>query len=167
MQIIYAKPYEEVKSICHQIKEGNFETVRPLLENDPVRFTDDKVLLIPIPSRSGIAQTNRMLCTIISRNAICTNTPAILDCLICTPHEPLYALKKKGVDIRHIDLNVEVNLNSTHNLRHYLGQGYKPVLVDNVIDTGHTARECLKAIHPAAILTIGDTGNWKELETND
>lgn len=53
----------------------------------------------------------------------------------------------------------------------YLADGYEPVLVDNVVDTGTTVMACnrVKGLHNAAVIALGATGNHilKGIQDND
>lgn len=127
------------QQVCHRIKDGDMSAIAFAASGmaKRVRKTD---VLVPVPSRSGRSTVTLDLCNAISSFTGCR----VVDALEGDEHESLYALKKKGVDIRDKDLGFR--------LRESLPPQGRILVVDNVYDTGHTAGQAVRAIGRADVL---------------
>ena len=186
LHIIGAKPYEEVRDLCHNAKIE----VPELVNNIGASFLPvlpSHALLIPVPGHDGSATHTLRLAAAIAAKSIMVNRDAEkfgdtknnkyvypFDCLKCNPHVSFCERKRSGEDISKDELKVEFkneySLTDKEIISRNLQLGYKFVLVDNVVDTGKTVRSCMKALEPyinkedILVLAIGDTGRHRNQE---
>ena len=166
INIIGARPYEKVRELCHRIKEGDRLAAKTAAQY-LYRHLPPRCVLIPVPGHTGKPTTIIPLVeelsaiyqrkAMSSRRRIRRHVAVLPNALECHPHEPLYDLKKKGQDISGIDLSARYSGELyAMAVDEYRKAGYSVVIVDNVIDTGKTATECIKAIgEDAFLLTVG------------
>lgn len=127
--------------IAHGIKEGDIGAIKYAAQKMADLIPPNSVL-IPMPSHKGYATDTLLLAKEIQK---ITKTP-IADILKGKSRMSLYSAKKMGVPI-----------DST-----YLGfkkvgdipSGYNPVLIDNVVDTGLTAKSALETIGGNTIVSF-------------
>lgn len=161
LNIIGARPYEEVREDCHALKTG-ITSRNPVMVRCAGRIAPAirRAFLVPVPSHHGPATDTLQLALAIAE---CVNkaggTALVTDILEAEPHASLCEAKHNGGDPLAIDVRIKVKDVPVARL---VRRGTKiPVyLVDNVVDTGHTARACMKAIATDGILAVGDTGAW-------
>lgn len=159
IQLIGTRPYESVRELCHAVKDNNERAIvnaaSYLAEHIP-----ELALIIPIPNRWGIATNTMQLAveTAIHAHRGCTYANILKGDF----RESLYDLKKAGADVRKIDLGIRLHSDGEKILRKARAEKRPIILIDNVIDTGTTARACLRVIGDAMVMAIGDTGNWKD-----
>ena len=131
---------EELRSLAHQVKEnGSQEAIdnavdelEPLFSSIP-ESERERMVLVPVPGRSGVpGYTDDIAYDLGERLDIDSNSN-----LICSPHASLYDIKKEqGNDnLPQIDFTYNDELD----------EGTIVVLVDNVLDTGHTLSQAAQA----------------------
>lgn len=167
IQIIGALPYQEVRERCHQLKEGSEDVV----EKEAVRFAGEllrlweKILLVPVPGHDGFSGYTNKLAQRIAELCRHHFLPAVyLDVLRAIPHESFNERKHQGYQPQDGDIIIRwltKGSDMIFNLNKSLG--YMPVLVDNVVDSGVTARACMKVIGECPVLCTGFTGNCETI----
>lgn len=148
--------YRKVQALAHRLKRGDQDGIReaarlmaPLvsaLGNNAVQ----RCVLVPIPGHVGKATYTRDLCEQLEKlTGIYT-----ANVLRGSHHLPLYEAKKndmkpEGIPIRYC-------------MHQPLPAGTTAILVDNVLDTGHTAWAAVKAIGKADTLlaVLGHTRHY-------
>ena len=112
---------------------------------------------MPIPSHTGRATDTLTLAKAI-RDALAEKglRAPVIDGLECDPHESLCELKHRdGGDPDKTEIRTRVRELS---LYEYLMDNTPVYLVDNVVDTGKTARAALRVLPADGIIAIGTTG---------
>ena len=173
IKIIGARPYEEVRDLCHKIKQMDPYIMVHTIAQQLYPTLPDKCILIPVPSHDGKATyTLKLAKTIVLQDALndtaekIVKTMDILDILRSAPHKSLCEMKHENGDINKINIDVfQPTFIEKQMLLAYVEQGYTPVLVDNVVDTGKTAKACLDALglNEVSILAIGTTQTEKTI----
>ena len=117
---------------------------------------DKQVVLVPIPNRTGRAGYTKMLAEKISE---ALHLP-VIDALASNTHEPLYLVKKANGSLDEVPLYF-------YRIRR-VPKDKIPILIDNVLDTGHTAMAAYEAIgrQDTLMAVLGDThkftpNKWK------
>ena len=146
--------YRKVQSLAHKLKRGEQGGIREAaaLMADAVRTlgAGRSAVLVPIPGHTGRATYTKDLCDEIGK---LTAIPTA-DLLQGTHHLPLYEAKKNDMKPEGIRI--------TYTLRQPLPEGKTAILVDNVLDTGHTAWAAVKAIGRAdtRLAVLGNTRHY-------
>ena len=172
IRIVSSLPYdnENVKKLCRKVKEetpeGRSACAKAAI--DIARDIPNKSILVPIPTHDPSTYYTVILAIQIAMMAeiLYGKKVDVKKLLKGEPHPSLCELKEKGKDISDIDTGIRLNPEEMNlPLDRMTKQGWRIVLVDNVIDTGKTVRACLDALGDLAdytdIAVIGDTGNWK------
>ena len=172
LKVICALPYSKVRECCHAIKGAwslNDSAVRRCASRIASGLGD--CILVPAPSHTGPATDALVLaqaiCSeMVSRGHVCV----VCDVLAAVPHRSLCEAKHNGEDPSTIKIMVYRKDNADNGFlvtNESLSPAYRlPVrLVDNVIDTGRTARACMKVLPFDAVVAVGDTGEWKKETT--
>lgn len=163
IQIIGARPYEEVRDLCHEIKK--ITSARETIEcADYIASKMHKAdtVLIPIPSHSGKPTHSKRLAEAIQYSfmKIGKGYCYVIDILRSEPHESLCKAKQTDKNIDDITLKINSEL-TPEQIKQQLSTNVHYYLVDNVVDTGKTARACLDALpFVDGIITVGNTGRW-------
>ena len=117
---------------------------------------DKQVVLVPIPNRTGRAGYTKTLAEKISE---ALHLP-VIDALASNTHEPLYLVKKANGSLDEVPLYF-------YRIRR-VPRDKIPILIDNVLDTGHTAMAAYEAIgrQDTLMAVLGDThkftpNKWK------
>lgn len=117
---------------------------------------DKQVILVPIPSRTGRAGYTKTLAEKISE---ALHLP-VIDALASNTHEPLYLVKKANGSLDEVPLYF-------YRIRR-VPRDKIPILIDNVLDTGHTAMAAYEAMgrQDTLMAVLGDThkftpNKWK------
>ena len=159
-QIASVNTYAKVAPVARQVKRGeeSYITKAAQMMLPVVRGVlpeSGRAVLIPIPNRSGHAGYTK---TLAKRIGEAMNI-LVLDALTGDAHRPLFDIKKEGLSPESLDLKFRRVVD--------IPRGYTPILIDNVLDTGHTAMAAYKAIdHPdTRMAVLGDThkfqyNNW-------
>lgn len=158
-RIISASDYESVRDLCHDVKSG----LKPAIEQAAKMLAPlvplGKTVLVPVPGHEGAASHTLDLAYAIEKEVRRSGVDAtVFDCLVCDPHESLCEIKRKGGDPSGIELNVRFRDQGGEDIfNKAFRDGYRVVLVDNVVDTGKTARACMDVVDDCDILCIGNT----------
>lgn len=164
INLLFGLPYERVREDCHLIKDGNDDTMwkwAPII----AKRLPNKCLFIPVPGREGTAKQTASLVIKIQTEMMKTGKESKYFAVITgKPRRSLCEMKKAGYPIEDIDLGLKlVHKNTRSKLDNYISMGYTPILVDNVIDTGKTVRDCLKLLpNNTKVVVLGDTGAWRQ-----
>ena len=117
---------------------------------------DRQAVLVPIPNRTGRAGYTKTLAEKISE---ALHLP-VIDALASNTHEPLYLVKKANGSLDEMPLYF-------YRIRR-VPKDKVPILIDNVLDTGHTAMSAYEAIgrQDTLMAVLGDThkftpNQWK------
>ncbi len=117
---------------------------------------DKQVVLVPIPNRTGRASYTKTLAEKISE---ALHLP-VIDALASNTHEPLYLVKKANGSLDEVPLYF-------YRIRR-VPKDKIPILIDNVLDTGHTAMAAYEAMgrQDTLMAVLGDThkftpNKWK------
>lgn len=117
---------------------------------------DKQVVLVPIPNRTGRAGYTKTLAEKISE---ALHLP-VIDALASNTHEPLYLVKKANGSLDEVLLYF-------YRIRR-VPRDKIPILIDNVLDTGHTAMAAYEALgrQDTLMAVLGDThkftpNKWK------
>ncbi|MBR8726214.1 DNA mismatch repair protein MutS [Bacteroides pyogenes] len=151
-QIASVNTYAKVAPVARRVKRGedSYITQAAQMMLPAVRSVlpeGGRAVLIPIPNRSGHAGYTKTLAKRIGQDM----SLPVLDALTGDAHRPLFDIKKEGLPPESLDLKFRSVVDIPKN--------YTPILIDNVLDTGHTAMAAYKAIgHPdTRMAVLGDT----------
>lgn len=181
VNIIGARPYAAVREACHRLKnygeralgaptrQAFFEMfplrvdeLRPLVEAVPPH-----AMLIPVPGHLGAATYTKALAWAVL--ALCPKKKVfVCDCLEGPQRESLCTLKQKGIPTDDVPVVFRVK----EGLMNVLGdisslmERNVPVIVDNVVDSGRTAKAAMKALgFDCPVLAVGNTGQAEPAKT--
>ena len=117
---------------------------------------DKQVVLVPIPNRTGRAGYTK---TLAEKSSEALHLP-VIDALASNTHEPLYLVKKANGSLDEVLLYF-------YRIRR-VPRDKIPILIDNVLDTGHTAMAAYEALgrQDTLMAVLGDThkftpNKWK------
>ena len=160
LTVIGARPYEDVRFLCRRVKS---EWTAALSKKD-IRILHrplpSKCVLIPVPGHLGTATYTRDIAEVLSqRTGFPMKDTVVLDCLEGTPRESLCERKHAGETIGDINVSFRIKSKACKDtLRELVEKGYEPILFDNVVDTGTTAKAAMDALgQTCRVLAIGDT----------
>lgn len=153
--------YAKVAPIARKVKAGDDMAIAKAaammtaaVKN--VMPKDKQVVLVPIPSRTGRAGYTKTLAEKISE---ALHLP-VIDALASNTHEPLYLVKKANGSFDEVPLYF-------YRIRR-VPKDKIPILIDNVLDTGHTAMAAYEAMdrQDTLMAVLGDThkftpNKWK------
>ena len=153
--------YAKVAPIARKVKAGDemaiaraAELMAAAVRN--VMPMDRPVVLVPIPNRTGRAGYTKTLAEKISE---ALHLP-VIDALASNTHEPLYLVKKANGSLDEVPLYF-------YRIRKVPKEKI-PILIDNVLDTGHTAMAAYEALgrQDTRMAVLGDThkftpNKWK------
>jgi len=125
--------------LAHKFKEGDPDAIDIMAEEMAHRIPDDATL-IPVPSRSGIATDTKVLAERI--RDIRGGSVRVEDIVVGKERKSLYDLKKSKAPIPDNLFGFSVNKVPQGNV----------YLVDNVYNTGATAKEIQKLLPHAQVL---------------
>ena len=153
--------YAKVAPIARKVKAGDGMAIAKAaaMMTAAVRNVmpkDKQVVLVPIPNRTGRAGYTKTLAEKISE---ALHLP-IIDALASNTHEPLYLVKKANGSLDEVPLYF-------YRIRR-VPRDKIPILIDNVLDTGHTAMAAYEALgrQDTLMAVLGDThkftpNKWK------
>ena len=160
LRLLFAYPYDEVRDLCHKVKENAYTVRRDQLE--PLALAlPQKTVLVPVPGHKGHAGYTLDLAYRLQETAKATGKDArVVDALKGNPRESLCLLKQNGADTENIPVEYHLNPEEIDSEGiQLLTRTFRIVLVDNVIDTGRTAHAAMEALGAdCGIITIGTTG---------
>ena len=163
--ILGAHPYEDVRELCHAVKGCRHSNTPAMIQAARLlaKAIDRPTVLVPVPSHTGFATDMLALAGAVCAEAAKRSIPCeVADILACRPHPSLCDEKHKEGGGHPEDIRIVMYQTGGEKSMERLTGKYV-LLVDNVVDTGKTARAAMAAL-PAAngILTIGDTGKHRE-----
>ena len=133
--------YEGINQwVAHKLKEGDAE-VFDYAARQMAKLLTNNAVLVPIPGRHGTPDQTMRLCRDI---ASYTQLP-ILDALRGKERESQYEAKYKGRSLTEEQLGYRQIAN--------IPQGRIPYLIDNVVDTGTTAKAAVKALGGGVVVS--------------
>ena len=153
--------YAKVAPIARKVKAGDGMAIAraAAMMTAAVRNVmpkDKQVVLVPIPNRTGRAGYTKTLAEKISE---ALHLP-VIDALASNIHEPLYLVKKANGSLDEVPLYF-------YRIRR-VPRDKIPILIDNVLDTGHTAMAAYEALgrQDTLMAVLGDThkftpNKWK------
>lgn len=153
--------YAKVAPIARKVKAGDDMAIAKAaaMMTAAVRNImpkDKQVVLVPIPNRTGRAGYTKTLAEKISE---ALHLP-VIDALASNTHDPLYLVKKANGSLDEVPLYF-------YRIRR-LPRNKIPILIDNVLDTGHTAMAAYEAMgrQDTLMAVLGDThkftpNKWK------
>lgn len=149
--------YAKVAPIARRVKRGDAESISraAVLMKEAVRAIlprDKLVVLVPIPNRSGKAGYTKQLANEIGA---AMDIP-VIDALESNPHRPIFEVKKEGLPPESLELHFWQKA--------VIPQTAVPILIDNVLDTGHTAIAAYKALgrEDTLMAVLGDTHKFRK-----
>ena len=153
--------YAKVAPIARKVKAGDEMAIAKAaaMMTAAVRNVmpkDKQVVLVPIPNRTGRAGYTKTLAEKIGE---ALHLP-VIDALASNTHDPLYLVKKANGSLDEVPLYF-------YRIRR-LPRNKIPILIDNVLDTGHTAMAAYEAMgrQDTLMAVLGDThkftpNKWK------
>ena len=133
--------YEGINQwVAHKLKEGDTDCYK-YAARQMAKLVPNNAVLVPIPGRHGNADQTMQLCRDIASN---TKLP-IVDALRGNDRESQYEAKYKGRSLTEEQLGFR-KITS-------LPSDRVPYLIDNVVDTGTTAKAAFKALGGGIILS--------------
>lgn len=169
MRIIFAKNYNDVRDLCHNVKESKPCPALPVFYDEASAAMPVKAVLVPMPGCGGIASyTNEMaheLAMSLNKQS-CGKTAVVLNCLVGSVRDSVCRRKEAGEPFDDIQFGFRfVNDEAKERLEKFIRAGWDVILVDNVIDTGTTARAAMQAMElsdaECGVFAIGNTNAWK------
>lgn len=165
LTILGAHPYEEVRELCHAVKGCRHSNTPAIIRAAMllVEAIDCPTVLVPVPSHTGFATDMFALAGVVCVEAAKRGVPCeVADVLACRPHPSLCEEKHKEGGGHPEDIRIVMYQMGGEKSMERLAGKYV-LLVDNVVDTGKTARAALAALPAASgILAVGDTGKHRE-----
>lgn len=153
--------YAKVAPIARKVKAGDEMAIAKAaaMMTAAVRNVmpkDKQVVLVPIPNRTGRAGYTKTLAEKISE---ALHLP-VIDALASNTQDPLYLVKKANGSLDEVPLYF-------YRIRR-IPRNKIPILIDNVLDTGHTAMAAYEAMgrQDTLMAVLGDThkftpNKWK------
>ena len=155
MEVYSSSDYLPVRALAHRLKDGDKEgiTKAAAIMADLVKSVPDyqHSILVPMPGRKGSAGYTKVLADEIAGQL----GLEVSDILTVKPHKPLYDRKaKKGIDgLKPFKFLVNDQI----------PEDKKPILIDNVLDTGTTAMSAFRALDGRpSLVVLGSTVNYKQ-----
>ena len=137
------------RSLAHGVKDGDKASIEEAARR-LARLVPRDAVLIPVPSHTGQATYTLEM----ARRVADINGSSVVDALVGKPREKLYDVKKQGsvhVDGKEfLGLSMKDSANIPSN---------RPVFfVDNVVDSGITAKACHDIVGRGGVLAIAYSG---------
>ena len=160
LDIIYSKIYADVETICKRVKEERLfadEVGAELAE-----FVPNHSVLIPTPSHLGYPTYTYIMAVSAAYEARKQGKKVLVFPEVkCWPRESLCAIKQAGGQLP-AEIEFSVGVFDRMKLTDLLSYDYIPIVLDNVIDTGMTAKAMQKAVGaPCKFMCIGTTERYK------
>ena len=171
LNIIFSKPYNEVREQCHLLKTGETKGIEDFLQ-EIENSLPVKTVLVPMPQSSGRAEYTLSLASRIALyvNALHNDkTVIVLNCLNGKIRDSVCGRKTIGLPFDDIEFGFAYMDGMKARVAKFREEGWKIILVDNVVDTGTTARHALEALGGSdqsdfGLITLGDTNAWRHFE---
>ena len=161
IKVLGSRPYydPDIRALCHAVKDGDpvaiLETAALLAP-----YVPNGSILVPVPNHDGRAGYTLELAKAI-RERLPRKDVTVLDALKGLPHPSLCEMKHAGFNLASVDYGFDfTGRRERMFLKNYNGSNGHPVfLVDNVIDTGRTARAAYVALGlpDTRLLALGNT----------
>lgn len=133
--------YEGINQwVAHKLKEGDTDAF-DYAARQMAKLLPKNAVLIPIPGRHGTPDQTMQLCRDIAKY---THLP-IIDALRGNDRESQYEAKYKGKSLTEEQLGFRKTS--------LLPSNRVPYLIDNVVDTGTTAKAAVKALGGGVVLS--------------
>lgn len=131
------------KWVCHKLKESDDKEVFDYAAKKMAKLIskDPNSIIIPMPNRHGYADKTMKLAKVIS----CHTAIPIADVLRGNDREPNYQAKHNGHPLTEQQMGFHMITN--------LPKGSIPYIIDNVVDTGTSAKAAYHAIGYGIIVT--------------
>ena len=143
--------YQKASKIAKQIKEDNVKaSILHAAATDMARLVPDNAVLIPMPGHTGKVAENSAIMRLTKDIAMIKKVP-VINAIEGVERESRYAAKKardngeKGVKL------VKAEDMGFHQVKD-IPEGKIPIVVDNVISVGETAKAAIDAINGATVL---------------
>ena len=145
--------YADVRALAHGVKDGNpvaLEVAAKAISRVILAMPESRnAVLVPMPGHDGNRGGMARLARMVSELSGVGYSP---DYLMASSHDSLYTWKKEHPDKALPELLMAEGSD--------VPQGKKPILLDNVLDTGHTAWAALEAMSQEPVMVVvGATGN--------
>lgn len=129
------------RSIAHAIKDGDPSAIQ-IAADRMSKLLPSNAVLCPVPGRKGFPDQTRQLARAISE---LTGAPVIC-ALYGIERESNYDAKQKGRPLLPVDMGFQQVRD--------LPKGKIPIIIDNVVDTGTTAKAAVEALHGGTVLSL-------------
>ncbi len=139
---IQTNRYREVSKLAHAVKKRNPEDIKQAAKMLKPYVVKDAVL-VPVPSHKGMATDTLDLARELGR---ITHTP-VADVLKGNSRKSQYKAKKEGMPLSSKQLEIVKTKK--------LPENKIPVLIDNVVNTGNTAKAAIEAVGGGVMLPLG------------
>lgn len=129
--MLYVHRYEEVRHMCHHIKEwrGLESTKRHIANEISNLIYESNAVIVPIPSHIGYSTYTKQIAEMTGLQ--------VIDCIKCIPHESLYERKKRGEVVEPKELQFYLDKSR---LQDYLLNNRPIYIFDLVCATGTTIK---------------------------
>lgn len=154
--VSYSEYDNTIRPLAHGLKTGRSDSISKAAEMmSPMiaRVADGRqCVLVPVPGHNGTAGYTRDLCDAIGARLNIETA----DILTGNRHIALYHAKKNAMKPDGIPI--------VFRLKHPLPENIIPVVVDNVLDTGHTAMAAVRALgcKNTILAVLGNTRRYLE-----
>lgn len=147
--------YEGINQwVAHKLKEGDKDAF-DYAARQMAKLLPKNAVLIPIPGRHGTPDQTMQLCRDIAKY---THLP-IIDALRGNDRESQYEAKYKGKSLTEEQLGFRKTS--------LLPSNRVPYLIDNVVDTGTTAKAAVKALGGGYVLSYAMSDTLLYMECNN
>jgi hypothetical protein len=136
----------QARDLAHKAKIGDNDSLLKMAKQMSLWMPDDSVL-IPSPSRTGVATDTLIIANEISR----LRKVRVLDVVTGNERRSLYDMKKEGGEIPDGFFNYRLKSSEIKSCD-------TVYIIDTVFDTGRTTGELLKLIPNAKVLTHSRVG---------
>ena len=141
---ISVKGYADIRSLARAVKRRDPAEIKKAAKL-MAKYIPDNAVLIPIPSHTGKATDMLDLANEIGR---ITNSP-VADVLVGVERKSQYQAKKEGSALTPSEIGIEQVSR--------LPDGKIPVFIDNVVNTGNTAKAAVDAVGKGIVVCLGST----------
>lgn len=157
LKVVALGSYADVRALAHGVKDRNdvaTEVSAKALARVISQLPEsENAVLVPMPGHTHDRDAVERLTKMVAAETGLAFEPRYL---VSTEHDSLYEWKKNhpGEALPNLFFIEQ---------RNRVPQGKTPILIDNVLDTGHTAWAALEAMsHEPLLVVLGATGNHKQ-----
>ncbi len=154
--VSYSDYDNTIRPLAHDLKSGKAESINKVAEMMSPMIAQAaagrQCVLVPVPGHDGTAGYTKDLCEAIGAKLHMKTE----DVLTGNRHIALYHAKKNEMKPDGIHI--------VFRLKRPLSEDIIPIVVDNVLDTGHTAMAAVKALSSsdAIVAVLGNTKRYKD-----